>query len=144
MAITGVITGKAGKLTYAVKGGSQYNELKIKNWQITVTGGAIDVTDSSDTDARRKVPNKRYEWSGSAEGLFYASDPDLVINREYEVRLYAEDKLGDEIYYMGTVIITQMGVSTPIEGEDVISKTINFVGANTIVKVDNSGSIGDQ
>lgn len=140
MALTGVITGKNGTLKQGASGGAfgTLTEVKIKNWSLNISGGAIDVTDSNSGNAREKVAGKRYEWSGSAEALLRAGDSELTVNGTYSLALVAEDTSGDEVYWLGDAIITSFGVSTPIEGEDAVSKTINFVGAGTITKTDNT------
>lgn len=142
MALTGVITGKNGTLKKGTKDAAYgtLTEVSIKNWSMNVTGGAIDVTDSQSGDARSKVPGKRYEWSGSAEAVLKAGDNDLMVNQEYSAALVAEDTSGDEVYWIGNVIITSFGVTTPIEGEDVVTKSINFVGSGTVTKVDNTAA----
>lgn len=142
MALTGVITGKNGVLKSGTSGTAygSLTDVRIKNWSVTISGGVIDVTDSQSGDARNKVGGKRYEWSGSAEAILRAGDSELVVNQVYSLALVAEDTTGDEVYWIGDAVITSLGVSTPIEGEDVVSKTINFSGTGSLTKVDNTGS----
>jgi len=136
------ITGGNGTLKTGASGGAYgtLTEYKVKNVNLTISGGAIDVTDSGDGNFRSKVPHKRAEWNGSAEAILKAGDTELAVNTKYSLAVVAEDTSGDEIYWLGDAIITEIGVAIPIEGEDAVSRSINFVGAGSIAKVDNTAS----
>lgn len=142
MALTGVITGKNGTIKTGASGGAYgtLTEIKIKNWSLNISGGAIDVTDSNSGNAREKVPGKRYEWSGSAEAILRAGDSELTINSQIAIAFVAEETSGDEVYWLGEAIVTGLGVSTPIEGEDVVTKSLSFTGTGSLTKTDNTAS----
>lgn len=136
-----LITGKKGIIKQgqqdtAFAGLTNYN---VKNWKLEITGGAIDITDSSQASlgARAKVPKKYYEWSGDCEVLVKGGDVELEVNKIYSIAFVAESTPTDEVYWMGNAIVTSVGISTPIEGEDVVIRTIKFEGAGAITKTDN-------
>jgi hypothetical protein len=138
--LTGVITGKNGTMKIGPSGTAygSLTEVKIKNWQLTISGGALDISDCSSGDARDKVPGKRYSWNGSAEAILRAGEWGLHINTQVSMALVAEDTPGDEVYWKGEAIIINIGVNTPIEGEDVVTVPFNFEGAGALTRVDNS------
>jgi predicted secreted protein len=138
IAVGTVITGKTGKLKTgsAVMGTAE--EYEVTDIAVTVSGGTIDVTDSGAGRWRKKVPGKYASWSGTASAFIKAGVTPLLINTVYNLHFLAESSLGDEKYWSGEAVVTEVGVSIPVEGEDAVKVTFNFEGTGELVHTDDT------
>ena len=140
MALTGNITGKAGTVKTGNATLGSAVEYNVTDWSLDISGGTIDVTDSASADWREKVVGKRKSASGSFSAIMQYGETDLAINTSLEAHFLADDTSGDEVYYSGSICITSMGISVPIEGEDAVKKSYNFEFLGAVTKTDASAA----
>jgi len=136
MALTGSITGKAGTVKTGNATLGSATEYQVTDWSLDISGGTLDVTDSGSGDWREKVVGKRKSGSGSFSAIMQYGETDLAINTEIEAHFLCDDTSGDEVYYSGKICITSMGISVPVEGEDVVKKSFNYEFLGLIAKND--------
>ena len=140
MALTGNISGKNGTVKTGNATLGSATEYQVTDWSLDISGGTLDVTDSGSGDWREKVVGKRKSASGSFSAIMAYGETDLAINTSLEAHFLADDTSGDEVYYSGAICITSMGVSVPIEGEDVVKKSFSFEFLGAVTKTDASAS----
>ena len=132
------ITGKNGTVKTGNATFGSATEFKVTEWSMNITGGALDVTDSGSGDWREKVAGKRKAATGSFTAIHKTDTTDLTVNAQVEAHLVEDDTSSDEIYWSGAVIITDMGISVPIEGEDVVKTSYSFEAVGAMTKTDNA------
>lgn len=138
--LTGKITGKNGTIKTGNSTYASATEKKVKNWSKSKSGGVIDVTDSGSGDTREHVPQKRSTETGSFSCFHLYGETELAVNTEYEAHLVEDETSGDEVYWSGKIIITEVGISTPIEGEDAVSVDYSFTATTGLTKTDASAA----
>jgi len=138
--LTGNISGKNGTVKTGNATLGSATEYQVTDWSLDISGGTIDNTDSGSGDWRTKVPGKRKSASGSFSAIMSYGETDLAINTSLEAHFLADDTSTDEVYYSGAICITSMGVSVPIEGEDVVKKSFSFEFLGAVTKTDASAS----
>jgi len=137
MALSGTITGKSGSFATGASYGAS-TAYPIRNWSLTESGGTLDTTDASATNQRTKVPAKRSTWSGTFEAIVDYGWTPFSVNTSYTAYLLMDDTSGDEVYYSGSVIITERNYSVPIEGEDIVIESYSFEVNGNLTKTDAS------
>lgn len=140
MPLTGSITGKNGTVKTGNATLGSATEYQVTDWSLNISGGTIDVTDSGSTDWREKVVGKRKSASGSFSAIMQYGETDLAINTALDAHFLADDTSGDEVYYSGSIAITDMGISVPIEGEDKVVKSFSYEFLGAVTKTDSSAS----
>ena len=133
-----VLTGKNGTVKTGNSVYASATEFKITEWSMNITGGALDVTDAGSGDWREKVPGKRASANGSFTAIHKTDSVDFTVNTEVEAHLVENDVSAAEYYWSGKIIITDMGLSVPIEGEDVVKTTFSFESNGAMTKTDNA------
>ena len=129
-----VITGKDGTVKHGNATYGSATELKVTEWSMNITGGALDVSDAGSGDWREKVPGKRKSATGSFTIIAETDVALLTVNTEVEVHLVEDGTADAEIYWSGAVIITDMGASVPVEGEDVEKISYSFEAAGSMLR----------
>ena len=125
MALSGTVTGKNGTVKTGNATFGSATDVEVRNWQFTRSRPSLDVTDSGTGDAREKVAGKRCTVSGSFDALLHYGDT-LQVQTELEAHFAVDDTNGDEMYWSGQILITEQGVTCPIEGEDVVMINYSF------------------
>lgn len=138
MSLTGKITGKNGTVKTGNATMGSATEYKVTDWSLNIEGGTLDVTDSESTTYRTKLPGKRLSASGSFSALVNYGETELSLNSVVEAHFLLDDTSGDEVYWSGQICITSMGISVPIEGEDVVKKSYNYEALGTMTRTDSS------
>ena len=133
-----VITGKDGTVKHGNATLGSATELEVTEWSMNITGGALDVSDAGSGDWREKVPGKRKSATGSFNVIAKTDVALLTVNTEVEVHLVEDDTTDTEIYWSGAVIITDMGASVPVEGEDVEKISYSFEAAGEMLRTNNA------
>lgn len=136
--LTGKITGKNGTVKTGNAAFASAVEYPVRNWQFAMAGGTLDATDSESGDNRVKVPSKRYATSGSFEALHSYDQTLLSVNTAYAAHLAEDDTAIDAVYWSGTIVITDVSINTPIEGEDLVTVTYSFECQADWIKTDKS------
>ena len=105
-----VITGKEGVISLDA------GDVDVTAFTITVTGGIIDTTDSSDASGgfRSKIPGKFKEWTGTAE-LFLKSAASEIVTNESVAFIGTADTSTATITYTGTISIAEVTDTIPVE-----------------------------
>lgn len=138
MSLTGKITGKNGTVKTGNATLGSATEYKVTDWSMNIEGGTLDVTDSGSTTYRDKLPGKRLTAAGSFSALVVYGETELALNTSLEAHFLLDDTTGDEVYWSGAICITSMGLSVPIEGEDVVKKSYNFESLGAMTRTDSS------
>lgn len=138
--LTGEISGANGALKYGASLGAA-TAIPITDVNVTIRGGVIDVTDSEVTNGwRKKIAGKFKEWSGDGNAIVDYNDTELTLNSEITLYIMADDTTGDEVYWSGTAVVTEIGISIPVEGEDKVMRHIAFEGTGALTKTDASAA----
>ena len=126
MASGDVVTGKSG--TVSVGGAAT----DVTNFTITETGGTLDVTDSSFAASgyRGKEAGKFKQWSGTFEYILDIADPTLATN----AALAFVGTAITGVTYTGSICITEVTDTIPVEAEEVVKVSVNFEGLGALVK----------
>ena len=132
-----VITGKDGTVKHGNATLGSATELEVTEWSMNITGGALDVSDAGDGDWRSKVPGKRKSATGSFTVIGKTDVALLTVNEAVEAHLMEDDTSETEIYWSGEVIITDMGHSVPVEGEDFTKISYSFEASGEMERTNN-------
>ena len=126
MASGDVVTGKQG--TVSIAGAAT----DVTSFSITETGGTLDVTDSSFAAGgyRGKEPGKFKQWSGTLEYILDIADPTLALN---VVTAFVGTAITG-VTYTGSVCLTEVTDTIPVEAEEVVKVTVNFEGLGALTK----------
>jgi predicted secreted protein len=122
------LAGKNAQIKHGGTAGTAIAELA--DWNIDINVDTIEVTAFGD-EARARIYGL-YDWSGSVEGSW---DVQTAASKQIEIQNAALNKTPFEIaayvdgsiYYGGTVLVTGISVSTPIE--DKVGVSIDFEGS---------------
>jgi len=137
--LSGVISGKnasvrTGSATY----GSAV-EFRIKNMNFAEAGSAIPCADSGDANnGMPHVPGKYITGSGSFDHICRYGETKLTVLTEYAAHIVDDDTSGDEVYYSGSIIITNKNHSADVEGDNVVMDNYGFTVNGLLTPTDNS------
>lgn len=107
-------------------------EYEVTNFNVSVSGSTIGVTDGSDraTGFRRKLPGKFKEWSGDAELFLKIGDAEIECNSDLAFVGTAETG----VTYTGQICVTEVGDAIPVEAEEAVQVSISFEGLGALTK----------
>jgi len=131
MAVGDVITGVEGSISIDA------TDIDITLFTINTTGAVIDVTDTSSSGWRTKLPGKFKQWTGTAEVYKKVGTAELEPNVSYAFIGTAETTNGT-VTYTGNISITEIVDNVPVEAEEAAQVTFNFEGLGALTKVSTS------
>lgn len=111
-------------------GGSARRILAITEWSLEVSGGVIDVTDSSSSTWREKIPNGLKEVRGTMTGFLLDGVISPTKGETIALKLDAD---GDN-YWAIDAIISNEGVSLDVPGDSAVVRTHTFEGTGTLTE----------
>ena len=112
------ITGQDGEVDFGEE------TLKVTRWELNQTEPILDVTDSSNAGYRQKLAKGIIDWSATING--YYDDGDTYPSLGASASLVLQRATGDTI--TGTALVTSFNEVVPVEGEEAMSFTIEFIG----------------
>lgn len=118
-------SGKAGSVTINAV---TYNG--VKNWEINYKGDAVDVTGMSDSGAKNFVGGLT-EWSGSCSINWDVTQAPPAPGAAYAAT-FLTGAGGSYDSFAGTILATDIHVSTPVDGAVTLDITFQGTGALTI------------
>jgi len=121
MALNDPVSGLEGKAHY----GATPTEIDITKWDFERSTGTIDTTRSSNASAgyRSKIPNGFIEGSGNIEGLVLQGVDLPAMGTVLTIKLSSTPTR----FWSGPAIITRVGESLDVPGENAQVITFDFV-----------------
>jgi len=118
------ISGEDGALT--ISGGTTF---VLTKFDVEQTTGIQDVTDSSSSAWREKIPNGFKDWKGSAEGFVISGTADPVPGAAAAACVFTA-KSG--VTWTGNGIITRVGNGLQVAGDSAVTVSIDIEGAGSL------------
>lgn len=107
---------------------------EVRNWSISETADTIEDTTINDTSRTYQAGLK--SWSGSLTAFWDETDTSgqevLTVGSSATLNLYPEGATTGDIYYSGTAIINNVGISVPTGG--MVERTYGFQGSGALTK----------
>jgi len=102
-------------------------DTSVHNWTVSYAGDALETTDFDDSSGGRSYIPGITNWSGSYD-CYYDSGNTKVPGSTGTIIL--RTGTGDSALFTGSIIITGMDVSAPVDG--IITQTYTFQGSGTL------------
>ena len=121
MILMAELSGKLGDVTFSSGDDS------VKSWTISYTGDVLETTDFDDSTGGRSYIAGLTGWSGSYD-CNYSTGNTRVPNNTGTA--YFRTSTGVSGVWSGTIFITGMDVSTPVDG--IITQSYTFQGSGVL------------
>ena len=115
-----------------VDGDAVFNSstVKITGWTLNVSQATKDVTDSSSSSWKEKLPDGFSEWGGTFEGFVIDGTNTQVVGTSATLTLTAETG----VTYAGTAILTSKDLSLTVSGGDAHKVAYSFEGDGVLTE----------
>lgn len=125
MAATDKVSGVDGALTI---GGTTF---VLTEFSLEVSGGIIDVTDSSCTDWREKIPSGFKDWRGTAKGFLLDGTATPTVGAAAASCVFTAES---GLTYTGDGIVTTKAINLDVPGENAVTVDITIEGAGSLTE----------
>lgn len=102
-------------------------DTSVHNWTLSYVGDALETTDFDDSTGGRSYIPGITNWSGSFD-CYYATGNTAIAGSTGSLSMRVTQTAGHG--YKGNVIITEMGVGTPVDG--IATQTYTFQGTGAL------------
>jgi hypothetical protein len=122
--MAGKISGEDGAVT--ISGGTTVN---LTKFTVEQTSGIQDVTDSSSSGWREKIPNGFKDWKATVEGWVISGTADPVPGGAAAACVFTA-KSG--VTWSGSAIIARVGNALEVAGTNAVSFTVDLEGTGAL------------
>ena len=125
MAATDKISGHEGTFTY------DSTEMYITTFSLSVAGSTKDVTDSSCSTWKEKIPSGFKEWSGTVEGFVIDGTATETVGAAAATGIFLAET---GVTWTGSCIITSKDISLTVDGGDAVKISLSVEGTGALTE----------